>query len=267
MVDRLDARDLAFVNSWLRNQGLPEFDERCSGNGIGLSVMFRKLGEPGDTVHAKNHYATALTSWPWEKPPFSNNAHCEVLLELRQGCVVRLGTVYQREMTDPVTKKKSYIPGKLFIIPINDYSHYDAIRFECNRAAQLHVLRTAIMNHGAPFNVRGYYMKALFPWAVGVGSYDPEAHSHDNFQPGCPPLGETHCTQLVVILLQAAAHSMLAQGSFTFPREHWASKIMCDHAPSCTPNYMFKRFYNTKACRYQPSLRSHGQQLQFSIDF
>lgn len=265
MADRVDQRDLAFVNTWLRQQGYPEFDERFTGGEIGLSVMFRKLGEPGDTVHAKNHYATALTSWPWEKPPYSNNAHCEVLVEVQRGCVLRLGTVYQREMTDPATKKKYYVPGKVFIIPIADYSHYDGIRFEANRQAQLHVLRVAIMNHGAPFNVRGYYMKALSPWAVGVGAYDPEAHMHDNFEPGTPPVGETHCTQLVVILLQAAAYSMYQQG-FAFPKEHWVSKINADHAPSCTPNYVFKRFNACKSCRYQPSIRSRHQQLELQVD-
>lgn len=259
-------RELAFVNAWLRQQGYPEFDERYTGNVTGLSVMFRKLGDPGDTVHAKNHYATALTSWPWEKPPFSNNAHCEALVEVRKGFVVRLGTVYQREMTDPVTKKKTYIPGKVFIIPIEDFSHYDGIRFECTRESQLHVLRVAIMNHSAPFNVRGYYMKALSPWAVGVGGYDPDAHHFDNFEAGQPPVRETHCTQLVVILLQAAAHSLHSRG-IMLPKSHWTYKVMADHAPSSTPNYVFKRFYNNPCCKYQPSIRSNGQKLTLRVDF
>jgi hypothetical protein len=173
--------------------------------------------------------------------------------------------VFQREILDPATKKKTYVPGKLFVIPISDYQHYDAIRFESNRSAQLHVLKCAIMNHGAPFNVKGYYMKAVSPWAVGVGTYDPDAHSLDNYETGTQPLGTTHCTQLTVILLQAAAHSMLNQG-FSFPNTHWAPMVMSKHAPSEHPNSVFKAFYTAKSCRYQPSLRSGRQQLQLHMD-
>lgn len=267
MGERVDPAELKFVNAWLRSQHLPNFDADFEDGMVGLSVMFRKLGQPGDTVHKNNHIAVWLTSWPWEKAPFGNNCHCEVIMDLCRGCVLRLGTMYMRETEDQQTKKKVLIPGSSFIIPINDYRNYDAQRFDADRSAQLHALRVAIQNLGMPFNVTGYRMRAFMPYAIGTPAYCPETHSQAlSVQGGCPPpIGTAHCTQLSVILLQAAGHSMAARGCVPYTSNHWVHTIRSMHAPSAVPNSVFRQVHGLSGVRYFRGILTKGS-LRLSVD-
>jgi hypothetical protein len=256
---RIDQAELKYVNAWLRSQNYPPFDASHSGGEIGLSVMFRKLGEPGDIVHINNHIAVWLTSYPWERAPFGNNCHCEVILEIAPRFVVRLGTMYLREMDDPETPgKKLYTPGSSFVHRIDNYEHYDRILFHSDRAAHLRALRVAIQNLGMPFNVPGYKLLAFSPHTVGTPAYCPVAHA--SLRQTSPPIGSAHCTQLVILLLQAARHS-LEQSGIVYDADHWTHCAHSMYAQNAHPNKVFRNMYGALGTKYFKGIRSSSQKI------
>lgn len=204
-----------------------------------LRVVFRKLGQE-ENEHWVNTAAVVITSNPWDFPPFSNNCHAEVVVDVCKGCTVRIGTMFQYSEMDPETQEKVWKPGSVFVSQIDEgeLKRYETWCLPCTRAMEARLLCFALKNLKAPFHVSAYRLKAVAPWTHGVGRYDPEKNHVRNTE----PVGDHYfCTQFVVLCLQAAAHEWhRTQREGLDAPEGWVCYVPRMWATQHTPNSLYK---------------------------
>lgn len=97
-----------------------KYETRKFDGNRGLRVIFRKLGQ-NEKEHWLNHFAVAITTSflpPYNKPPWSNNCHTEVVMDIAKGITVRLGTMYKFAETNE-KGETVWKPGKLFVSEIS----------------------------------------------------------------------------------------------------------------------------------------------------
>jgi len=112
--------------------------KQFSGN-RGLRVIFRKLGQ-SEKEHWLNHFAVAITSPilpPYNKPPWCNNCHTEVVMDIACGCTVRIGTMFKFAETN-ANGETVWLPGKLFISEISQVTQYKEPTQEVTRPRMQH---------------------------------------------------------------------------------------------------------------------------------
>ena len=213
----------------------------------GLRVVFRKLGQ-SEKEHWLNHFAVAITSPlfpPYNKPPYSNNCHTEMVMDLCPGCTVRIGTMYKYCEVDE-NGKEVWLPGKLFVSEISrgELAKYETFQLPATREMETRLLCFALRNLGCPFNENTYKLRAIMPCPPGVGYYDPVAA--DVRQEEVAPHEPVFCTQLTVLLMQAAAyenlrqqHAAQAHVAESDIQRGWPHLISETHATSHTPNSLY----------------------------
>lgn len=232
----------------------------------GVRIIFRKLAT-GENEHWLNEFACWVTSPimpPFNKPPYNNNCHSEIVMDIAEGCTVRIGTMYKQgeETVDAegntVRDDKgkpviSWKPGKLFIhevtkeenVKYQQFKHYaPPFILPTSREAETRMLCFALRNLGAPFDVMAYKMRAVLPITPGVHFYDP-VENHVNAEK--PPNREYFCAQLTHLCGQAAAFetnrvrnapTYVGQGS-KITRKTWADAMFDYSATTATPNGFF----------------------------
>lgn len=242
-----------------RPRGFRWQEEDFKGN-WGITVLFRQLGQ--EKEHWLNHVAVALTSWPWEKAPFGNNCHCEIIMEPEKGRLVRLATMKKYRLKDDRSGKDEWLPGKVFVSDFNEVAFKDYMGFHLpsTRAMQLRLWCFFMKNLEAEFNNPGYYIKALSPWSVGAAHYRPE--DHDVSDPEPPKQKFTYfCSQLIVIALQAAAYELVRvnPGLADQPdaRKYWATAVLKVRATDTDPNWLFKFLHGMRDAT--PVSQPHGK--------
>ena len=223
----------------------------------GIRVIFRKL-VPGKNEHWLNEAACFITSPimpPYNKPPYNDNCHSEIIMDIAPGCTVRIGTMYKQgeEQIDAEGNRVTvWKPGSLFIREVTkedeaefkELKHYaPPFVLRTSREAETRLLCFALRNLGAPFDERAYKMRALLPVTPGVGYYDPAIN---DVRSDSPPNQAYYCTQLCVLLIQAAAyeHQRVRQSSQSIVKEasmEWEwPQAMCQHrATTYTPNNLY----------------------------
>ena len=234
----------------------------------GLRVVFRKLGQ-SEKEHWLNHFAVAITSPilpPYNRPPFSNNCHTEVVMDICPGCTVRIGTMYKYcEVAEDGTEV--WKPGKLFVSEIShgELAKYETLLLPASRQMETRMLCYALRNLDLPFNETAYKLRAIMPCPPGVGYYEPPSEEAE-----APPHQPVFCTQLSVLLLQAAAYQHMLEQQSTYlksrtaPAPDWKSLVGSTHATSHTPNSLYRVLVGTpgvtRAClRPDMSLTRDGK--------
>ena len=235
----------------MQNVGLSRYvryDTTQFRNNRGLRVIFRKLGQD-EKEHWLNHFAAALTSSlvpPYNKPPWCNNCHSEIIMDIADGVTVRIGTMYKfaekNEAGETVWK-----PGKAFISQISEgeLAKYETFSLPASRAMETRLLCFALRNMGAPFNEFSYKLRAVMPVTPGVAAYDPVANDVRTEKGEEVPY---FCTQYCMLLLQAAAYEKLrmlkeAQCRVMTTSIHhtgWSATVLSVNATSQTPNSMYR---------------------------
>lgn len=214
----------------------------------GLRVVFRKLGQ-NEKEHWVNFAACALTSSMGDEPPFGNNCHCEVVMDVAAECTVRIGTMYKYPVRNEETGETEWKPGSLFVSQISsgELSRYETLQLtNTTRAMETRLLCFALLNLNAPFDVFGYRTRAVWPRAVGaVAHYDPVANDVKlQHVEGAVFL----CPQLVVLLMQAAAYestrgARARHSSFVPVGERdatWVDGVEAMDAGAYTPNSLYR---------------------------
>ena len=111
-----------------------------------------------------------------------------------------------------------------------------------SREAETRMLCFALRNLGAPFNEFAYKLKSILPLTPGVQFYsEAENHVHAAELPK-----QTYfCSQLCILLMQAAAHEHLRMQKCSQSIVHdetkdsWAHIVVSYHATRYTPNSTF----------------------------
>ena len=239
--------------------------KQFSGN-RGMRVIFRKLGQNEDE-HWLNHFAALITAYllpPYNKPPYSNNCHTELVMDIAPGCTVRIGTMFKfaekNEAGETVWK-----PGKAFVSEISEgeLAKYETLLMPSTREMETRMLCFALRNLGAPFHETAYKMRALFPITPGVSAYDPVANDVRNKEYAIPKMW---CTNHTVLCLQAAAYEKLRclrAGQMMVPSDSvwntgWESTIMDQNATGHTPNklyYLLKSLSDVRVAGSRPDQR------------
>ena len=205
----MDAEQQAFAQYAVRGMGrIPlsqprRYETRQFAGNRGLRLIFRKLGQ-NENEHWLNHFAVAITSPlmpPYNRPPYSNNCHTEVVMDIARGCTVRLGTMYKFAEKDE-NGETIWKPGKLFVSEISqgELAKYETILLPSTRDMETRMLCFALRNLETPFNETAYKMRALMPRTPGMGYYDPDMQ--DVRREHVPIPGGLFCTQLTVLLIQ-----------------------------------------------------------------
>jgi hypothetical protein len=250
---------MGFVNS---ETGRPvRFDTSCSHRG--LRVVFRKLGQ-SEKEHPLNHISCYLTRSIGDRPPYGNNCHVECVMDVAEGCTVRIGTMYKfaEKNAEGETEWK---PGALFVSQISEgeLAKYETFQFpNVTRAMETRLFCFAVLNLGARFDEFGYQTRAVWPRAIGgIAAYDPKARglapARALAQRGAaffdPKTAQAHdvrlhsdhekpvfyCPQLVVICLQAAACESERTRGPAGP-ESWITEVLRWDAAAHTPNSLYK---------------------------
>lgn len=226
------SRKLPEVTGYRWNPGFFEGD-------AGMRVIFRKL-DGGEKEHWLNTAAVMITSNPWDYPPYSNNCHAELAIDVDRGRTVRIGTMYQYSTQNEETGEKEWHPGSVFVAPIDEgeMKKYESWKLVgATRVSQLRAVCFALRNYGAPFHVSAYRLRAVAPRTHGVGYYDPVQNDVSKTD----PVGEWYfCTQFVVLCVQAAAYELLRGGhAENTEQKSWMS-IKGSHATEFTPNSLYK---------------------------
>jgi len=125
-----------------------------------------------------------------------------------------------------------------------ELAKYEAIQLPATRDMETRMLCFAIRNLETPFNEFAYKMRALMPRTPGLGYYDPD--TQDVRKPFVPIKDGLFCTQLTVVLLQAAAHEHIRQKKMAQryvedkqSQRNWVDVISETHATSCVPNNLY----------------------------
>ena len=237
------------------------YETRQFAGNRGMRLIFRKLGQE-EKEHWLNHFAVAITSPimpPYNRPPWSNNCHTEVVMDIAPGCTVRLGTMYKFAEKDE-KGETIWKPGKLFVSEISqgELQKYETILLPSTRDMETRMLCFALRNLETPFNETAYKMRAIMPRTPGMGYYDPE--TQDVRKPVVPIQDGLFCTQLTVILLQAAAHEHVRQRKEAqrYVQEKnmvrgWPEVILDTHATSCVPNNLYYMIRTTPGVKFTTS--------------
>ena len=144
----------------------------------GVRVIFRKLVD-GENEHWLNELACWLTSPimpPYNKAPFNNNCHSEIVMDIAPGCTVRIGTMYKQgvEKLDEDGQPVIGDNGK----PVIDWKPGQA------RGGGQALPQTPSQERCAPSRGVGYERSSFLREALLGGVWER----------ACPPLGKTLVT-------------------------------------------------------------------------
>ena len=214
---------MGYAVSAQRRMNLPAFDPEH----VRLRVAFKKLAR-NDTL--ANRIACWCTADPGDAPPFGNNSHCEVLLDVAAGCTLRIGTMRQ------YWRDGRWHRGSLFVLRTEEDNMrgYELLHLPASPEAARKLLRFATRNVGAPFSLLGYYTRALMPRGLGLARAWREGLEGESFT----------CTQLVVLLLQAASSV-----DTDFHPGSWIQCVRAADASAATPNDMYKSLIQSADAR------------------